>query len=257
MMAGWLVHEPLGLILLVRSEDAGAHAGATLESIAPWDVARWLNHSGNRMALLEVHAALRGGFPNVLFAHREKDEGLCRAIAEAFERRELVALRLPAPQLVANFKKEDPFEKEDSAREEDETFLYKMRLHDEMHGPCENIAYKLELSTGEVVRDKVTGGGGLLEQRLPKRQHMIRLTYKPAGSDVEFVREIMVLPETVTDSDYVAHLWNLGFGSDEKRAVLAFQAAHKDLTLTGTLDDATKAAIQSAVTEDLKAGTRG
>ncbi|WP_394831696.1 hypothetical protein LVJ94_34805 [Pendulispora rubella] len=257
-MAGWLVHEPLGPMLLVRSEDVREYAGSSPESIAPWDVARWLSHSGNRIALLELHAALTGAAPeNVLFAHRAQDEAVCRAIAAAFERRELVALRLPAPQLVANFKKEDPFKKEDSARQDDETFLYKMRLHDERHGPCENVAYKLELSTGEIVRDKMTGGGGLLEQRLPKRQHMIRVTYKPAGSDVEFVREIMVVPETVTESDYVAHLWNLGFGSDERRAVLAFQAAHKDLTLTGKLDDATKAAIQSAVTNDLRAGTRG
>ncbi len=201
----------------------------------------------------ELRRACRGWTPRYQSYLRALAEDLEEAIR--FGRIRVERLERPWPFL--------EIEKEPEARapekpvdEREETFLYRLRLHDARYERCGSIPYRLELTSGEIVR-KETDSTGLLTQRLPKRHQTIRVAYTPPGSDVEIAREVIVIPETKTDADYMDHLRNMGFGGqDEQSIIIAFQAAHRELSFTGTLYDDTKAAIGSMVTGQLKSGIR-
>ncbi|WP_394835906.1 hypothetical protein LVJ94_03225 [Pendulispora rubella] len=155
-------------------------------------------------------------------------------------------------------KEEKPEDRRDEAKkDEEETFLYKLRLHDGRYGRCSTLDYRLVLANGQVVTG-TTDGTGLIEQRLPKREQTIHVKYAPPDLDHEIEREVIVLPETTTDADYIAHLRNMGFDrKDDHRAIIGFQAAHKELIITGTLDQKTKNAINAVVTGQLNSGIQG
>ena len=141
-----------------------------------------------------------------------------------------------------------------SDKQEGETFIYQLRLHDERHEPCAAVAYRLELESGEVIRG-TTDGAGLIKHQLPKRRQCLRVVYTPRDQGIEITREIVVVTEMTSGADYLAQLRNMGFDeNDEHRTILSFQAAHPDLALTGALDEKTRTAIREMLDGQMKRG---
>jgi hypothetical protein len=141
----------------------------------------------------------------------------------------------------------------------DEMMLYDLRLYDELYEPCKSTPYRLKLASGEV-SSGTTDKDGWLRHAVPRRRQRIEVHYTPKHHEEEIVRGVIVVPESKTDEDYLAHLKNLGFAAEDDpdlRAILRFQGAHKDLSLTGQLDDATKKAIDDVIAGELKPAFEG
>ncbi|MCB9845170.1 MAG: peptidoglycan-binding protein [Phycisphaeraceae bacterium] len=127
--------------------------------------------------------------------------------------------------------------------------VIRIQLHDYCYKPCPGVKYRLLLESGEEIKG-VTDGEGWLVQRVISREQRARIVYRPEGEEADLESIAIVSASKAEDDAWVdRHVQNFGFRPEKvKDALVLFQAAHKDLKVTGEGDDQTRKAIRDIMT---------
>ena len=120
-----------------------------------------------------------------------------------------------------------------------------IRLLDDEYKPCSQVSFTLFLPN-EGKRTGTTTKTGWLHVMLPALTTRVDVEYAPGTMGSH--RVTVALDGGRTDDAYLAQIANLGFGKDapdDAARIVAFQTATTKLEVTGELDDATRAALDS------------
>ncbi len=130
-------------------------------------------------------------------------------------------------------------------------------VHDIFYKPCRNESVLISGEGGFFERAQ-TDGEGVLTIKVPTGLTQLAVRYAPKDRKLEYaVTAVLVKPDRKDDPALIAHVQNFGFGGDDPDvppALLKFQAARRQLSLTAALDPPTKQAVDDLVPGSLEDG---